>query len=321
MAKGPDDIKILYESNRDNPQSWYFQGELDSRMKIRAAGGSILPSSDGTAYSLSQNTDVYIAIETNDKSGIISRNQLVSSAKGFMRNIRDWRSTEQHGYFYVNPLLNTSPDSVITFITHTADPYASAPNKHLGQGYHFQLFKDGTTRFAKSLWYPSGYLYTDRKTSTTDLGGRWVGIKFMCVVVQPGKVKLEVYIDEGNLTNNWKPLTSMIDAGGWGGQGLSLDVEQRTYNANGGTSDQVLDMGAPNVAFAWRDFSNTEGSLLFKKLAVREIGPKASITDLPIQKASGKGSQKIKFGIQPQKVVQFYPDSENFQTEDPVTTP
>ena len=311
MAKGPDGIKILYESNRDNPQSWYFQGEVDSRMKLRAGGGSIIQNSDGS-FALSQNSDVYIAIETNDKSGIISRNQLVSSSKGFMRNIRDWRSTEQHCYFLVDAVTNTSPDSVITFSSHIADPYASQPNRCLGQGYHFQLFKDGSTRFAKSLWYPSGYLYTDKKTPLTDIGGRWIGIKFMTVVVQPGKVKLEVYVDEGDVTNNWKRLDTYTDSGGWGGQGLSLDVEDRTYNACGGTSDQVLDMGAPNVVFAWRDFA----TLSFKNMAVREIGPKASITDLPVQKASGFGSQKLKFGVQPMNDSQFYPDSENFATED-----
>lgn len=316
MAKGPDGVKILYETNKDNPQSWYFQGELDARMKLRALGGSISANTDGS-FALSQNDDVYISIDTNDKSGVISRNQLVSSGKGFMRNTRDWKSTEQHIYFLVNP-ANTSPDAVITLSTHIADPYASQPNRCLGQGYHFQLFKDGSTRFAKSLWYPSGYLYTTKKSSLTDLANRWVGIKFVCVVVEQGKVKLEVYKDEGNLTNNWQRLDNLIDSGGWGGQGLSLDPEERTYNACGGTSDQVLDMGAPNVIFSWRGFS---GGFSFKNLAVREIGPKGSITDLPVQRASGFGSQKVKFGVQPMNDTQFYPDSENFQTTDPVTTP
>src|ERR1044072_4221549 len=109
MARGPDSIKILYESNRDNPQSWYFQGEVDSRMKIRAGGGVILPQNPDGSYCQSQNQDVYIAIETNDKGGIISKNQLVSSAKGFMRNNRDWRSTEMHGYFLVDT-SNDNPD-------------------------------------------------------------------------------------------------------------------------------------------------------------------------------------------------------------------
>lgn len=316
MAKGPDNVKILYETNKDNPQSWYFQGELDARMKLRKLGGSIVTNPDGS-FSLTQNDDVYLSIDTNDKGGVISRNQLVSSAKGFMRNIRDWRSTEQTIYFLVDP-ANTSPDSVLTLSTHIADPYASRPNMCLGQGYHFQLYKDGRTRFAKSLWFPSGYLYTPTKSSITDLANRWIGIKLVCVVVKPGNVKLEVYVDEGNLTNNWQLLDTITDSGGWGGQGLSLDAEQLTYNACGGTSDQVLDMGAPNVVFAWFGFG---GGFSFKNLAVREIGPKASITDLPVQRASGFGSQKVKFGVQPMNDTQFYPDSENFQTEDPVTTP
>jgi len=316
MARGPDGIKILYESNRDNPQSWYFQGEVDSRMKLRggAATAVVLPQNPDGSYCLSQNQDVYIAIETNDKGGIISKNQLVSSAKGFMRNNRDWRSIEQHGYFLIDP-SNDNPDASIIFTAHTADPYASYPNTCLGQGYHFQVFRDGTSRFAKSLWYPSGYLYTPKKSLLASLDGRWVGFKFVCIVVKLGVVKLEVYVDEGYLTNNWQPLDTITDQGGWGGQELSLDIEEREYNACGGTTDQVLDMGAPNVAFAWRGFSDEDG-ICFDKLGIREVGPKQSITDLPVQRASGFGSQKVKFGVQPEKPAYYSGDSENFAETD-----
>ena len=315
MARGPDGIKIIYGSNRSNAQSWYFQGSQDARMKIGASRGIFSKNMDGS-YSLSQNSDVYLAIETNDKSGVIGTDQKTASARGFMRNPRDWKNIEVHGYFFADPA--SSPDAVITISCHGGDPYSTYNNRCLGIGYQFSVFKSGSARFGKALWYPTGHLYTTPKSILTDLGGRWIGFKLVCIVLGPGKVKLETFVDEGNITNNWKPLDTITDSGGWGGQGLSLDPEEATSNVCNGSTDHILDMGGPIVSFAWSGFS---AGMKIKNLAIREITAKASYTDLAVRRPSVFGSQNPKYGIQPQNDSQFYPDSENFQTEDPVTNP
>lgn len=319
MPKGPDQIKMIYGTNKANPQSWYFQGVQDQRMKIYlqggvaagGAGGSLFSQNVDGSYSLSQNNQVYLAIETNDKSGTIGLNQQQSSARGFMRNIRDWTNIESHFYAYVDP-ANTI-DGSFTVSCHGGNPYSTLQNICVGVGYSFTVFKSGICRFGKALSYPSGFLYTDFKNLLTDLAGRWIGIKFVCIVLGPGKVKLEAYVDEGNLTNNWILIDSIVDSGGWGGRGLSLDPEEAAPNACGGTTDQVLDMGGPIVSFAWRDFDSLVN---VKNFGIREINPKASYTDPGVQEGSGEGSLHPRFGVQPERDSQFYPDSENFATED-----
>ena len=85
QLKGADGIKQIIESSKSNPQSWIFQGVQDARMKIGGDRGSFSKNADGS-YSLSQNDRVFLAIESADIGGLSGLNQLVNSARGFMRN-------------------------------------------------------------------------------------------------------------------------------------------------------------------------------------------------------------------------------------------
>lgn len=279
-------------------------------MKIGGKGGTFTQNSDGS-YSLSQNSQVFIAIESADIGGVTGINQLTNSARGFMRNPRDWKNVEAHLYVYVEPGNET--DDCFTIGCHGGNPETTANNKCLGVGYQASFFKSGRTRFAKCLWYPGGHLYTDLVSRTNDITDRWIGFKFQCIVIAPGKVILRTYMDDGNVTNNWKPINSLVDAGGWGGQGSTFDQTQTVKNVCGGLTDQVLDQGGPVVFFKWNNFPQ---GVRVKNLAVREIVPKQSVNDHAIQKGSGFGSQRPKYGVQPMLDSQFYGDSANFATTD-----
>lgn len=310
MARGSDNVKIIYGTARSNPQTWYFQGTPDSRLKLGGNKGSFTKNSDGS-YTLSQNDRVFLAIETNDNSGVVGTDQSTSSARGFMRNYHDWKNIEAHAYFFVEP--DNPFDSAITFGAHGGNPESTFNNICIGTGYQAQFYKSGKNRFGKAIHYPSGHYYQDFKSNILDIGGRWIGFKIVIIVVSPGKVKLETYVDEGNVTNNWLPLNSYTDTGGWGGQGGDEDTLTSLVNVCGGKTDQVMDMGGPVVWWKWDNFPS---GVRIKNLAVREINPAASYNDPTVQKASGVGSQKPAFGEQPIIDSPFYPDSQNFATED-----
>jgi hypothetical protein len=276
-------------------------------MKIGGNKGTFTKNTDGS-YTLSQNDKVLLAIETNESSGVVGTNQATSSARGFMRNMRDWKNIEAHFYVYVEP--DNPFDSAFIIGAHGGNPESTQNNKCIGTSYQAQIYKSGKVRYGKAMYYPSGHVYTDFKNVLTDLAGRWIGIKFVIIVVEPGKVKLETYVDEGDLTNNWLPIDSYTDVGGWGGQGISPDT---TTNVCGGKTDQVLDFGGPIVFFKWDNFPS---GVRIKNIGIREINPAASYNDPVVRKLSGVGSQRPRWGEQPENDSPFYADSSNFAIED-----
>ena len=311
QLKGADGIKQIIESSKSNPQSWIFQGVQDARMKIGGDRGSFSKNADGS-YSLSQNDRVFLAIESADIGGLSGLNQLVNSARGFMRNPRDWKNIEAHIYFYVEPENET--DDCIVIGCHGGNPESTYNNKCVGVSYQAHFFKSGKTRFAKCLYYPDGHLYTDLISRTNDVAGRWIGFKFQCIVIAENKVILRTYMDDGNVTNNWQLINHMVDAGGWGGRDSTDEISLQVRNICGGTADQVLDHGGPVVFFKWQNFGS---GLRVKNLAVREIVPRQSFNDHAIQKGSGFGSQRPRYGVQPENDSPFYGvNTENFATTD-----
>lgn len=279
MTNGPDGVKIIFETNKARPQSWYFQGTHEARFKVgaevnpRKHMGDWILNSDGS-YSLLDNSDVFAQVETIDTSGIIGVDQATNSAKGYMRNARDWNNIEAHGYFFLESLGANTP-AIFSIGCHGGPRVIN--KKGQGTAYEAQLFKSGETRFAKCLWWPMGYTYQPSKSVTTDIIGRWIGFKFICISLAKNRVKLLIYIDEGNVTNNWMLVNSFVDSGGWA----------IGSNGFGGEPDQVLDYGGPIVFFKWRGMDITR----VKNLAVREVVNKQSANDPVTEQGSGLGSQ------------------------------
>ena len=75
---------------------------------------------------------------------------------------------------------------------------------------------DGNVFFKKKLYHFDGG-YTQRVAQVDALESilnEWIGMKFVVYDIAGGAVKLELWIDEGDMTNNWKKVTELVDDGG-----------------------------------------------------------------------------------------------------------
>jgi hypothetical protein len=119
---------------------------------------------------------------------------------------------------------------------------------------------DGNVFFKKKLYHVGGG-YTQRLAQVNaleDLDNRWVGMKFVVYDLPNGDIKLELWIDEGNMTNEWVKVTELVDKG--------------TFPVTGGDdcgrdATDTIDEGT-RVSF------RADDTLFdYKKLSVREIVP------------------------------------------------
>jgi len=128
----------------------------------------------------------------------------------------------------------------------------------LAYGYYGMTAVDGHVFFKKKLWhYDDGYTRRLAQIDALDsILNDWIGMKFVVYDLENGDVKLELWIDEGDMTNNWRKVTELVDDGG-----LSVEGE---------------DCGTPPnhiVREGTRSSFRVDDSLFdFKKLSVREIG-------------------------------------------------
>jgi hypothetical protein len=118
---------------------------------------------------------------------------------------------------------------------------------------------DGNVFFKKKLYHFNDG-YTKRLAQVNELenleDGRWIGMKFAVYDLPNGDVKLELWIDEGDMTNNWRKVTELVDSQNHpvaGGDDCGRDA---TDSIDSGTR---VSYRADNMEFD------------FKKLSVREI--------------------------------------------------
>jgi len=101
--------------------------------------------------------------------------------------------------------------------------------------------------------------YTSRLAQVSaleDLDNRWIGMKFVVYDLPDGATKLELWIDEGDMTNNWKKVTELIDRG--------------TFPVAGG--DDCGRDATDTIEEGTRVSFRQDDTLFdFKKLSVREI--------------------------------------------------
>src|SRR5215216_3188383 len=163
-----------------------------------------------------------------------------------------WKNTEMTGYFKV-----LEGDDQITMIGRHGPIYHD-DGGCLAYGYYGMTAVDGNVFFKKKLWHFDD-AYTKRLAQIDALDNiltDWIGMKFVVYDLENGDVKLELWIDEGDMTNNWRKVTELVDDGG-------LRVEGE-------------DCGTPPnhiVREGTRSSFRVDDSLFdFKKLSVREIG-------------------------------------------------
>jgi PKD repeat protein len=164
-----------------------------------------------------------------------------------------WKNTEMTGYFF-----NHEGDDQFSMIARHGPSYHD-DGGCLAYGYYGMTAVDGNVFFKKKLYHFGGG-YTQRLAQVNafeDLDNRWIGIKFVVYdLPDNGGIKLELWADEGNMTNNWEKVTELVDRGGFpvlGGDDCDKDATD------------TIDEGT-------RATFRTDDTLFdYKKLSVREI--------------------------------------------------
>jgi hypothetical protein len=157
------------------------------------------------------------------------------------------------GYFY-----NHAGNDQFTMIARHGPSYHDEGGC-LAQGYYGMTAIDGDVFFKKKLYHFNGG-YTQRLAQVSaldNLDNRWVGIKFIVYDLPNDNVKLELWIDDGDMTNNWVKVTELIDRAG-------------EFEVTGG--DDCGKDAADIIESGTRASFRADDTLFdFKKLSVREI--------------------------------------------------
>ncbi|MDQ3851802.1 MAG: hypothetical protein M3299_03090 [Thermoproteota archaeon] len=232
-------IEQLYETASGGP-TWYIQEQED-------------PTSDGYFY-----YGMYRGTTVDYRgNGVWLVNALSGTeAHGIRMHVDSpsgtWKNTEMTAYFRV-----LEGDDQFTMIARHGPSYHDEGGC-LAYGYYGMTAVDGNVYFKKKLWhYDDGY--TRRLAQVDALANilnDWIGMKFVVYDLENGDVKLELWIDEGDMTNNWRKVTELVDDG-------DIHVEGEDC---GTPSNRIIDEGTR------ASFRVDNSEFEFKKLSVREIG-------------------------------------------------
>jgi len=189
----------------------------------------------------------------------------VDSPKG------QWKNVEMSGYFKM-----VNGEDEFTMIARHGPSYHDNGGCD-AYGYYGMLSAEGDAFFKKKTYHHGGG-YTDRtavaENVVNELQDRWIGIKFIVYDVSgEDDVKLELWVDNGDETNNWKKVTEYIDNGEWETDESHCDRPD----------DYTIDSGTR------ASFRVDDSEFEFKKLSVREIETeKATFMPYAIETLSGK---------------------------------
>jgi hypothetical protein len=229
-------IKQLYPTADGGPV-WFLnneQPEADDNFLITSANNIELEEEDSDSFALDAETGT-------EKHGVRLH---ADSPDG------EWKNVEMTGYFNLN-----EGNDQFTLIARQGPTYND--NGGCGAyGYYGMLSANGDAYFKKKLFHHGGY--TDRTAVrqgvVEDLEDRWVGIKMIAYNLDGGDVKLELWVDDGDETNNWRKATEYVDDGNWRVAGSDCD-----------RSDDIIDEGTRG------GFRVDDSQFEFKKLSIREI--------------------------------------------------
>src|SRR5215203_5502051 len=232
-------IEEIYETASGGP-TWYIQEQED-------------PTSDGNFYygmyrttTIGYRGDGVWRVDARSGTQEHGIRMHVDSPTG------KWKNTEITGYFRV-----LDGNDQITMIARHGPSYHD-DGGCLAYGYYGMTAVDGHVFFKKKLWHFDG---GDTKRlaqidALDNILNDWIGMKFVVYDLENGDVKLELWIDQGDMTNNWRKVTELVDDGG-------LRVEGEDC---GTPPNHIIREGT-------RSSFRVDDSLFdFKKLSVREIG-------------------------------------------------
>lgn len=177
-------------------------------------------------------------------------------SQGFMCSADDWRNFE--GTWYIKHESGSDQYTIYGRGGTHSDSCACC-----GFAYKLRLFTDGGMDVAIETWHVH-YQFFGKKSVTSDLDGRIVGLKFICYDTpsNPQTVTCEGWLDNNN-NNSWSKVFSWVD-----------DGKSDDGGHCGTADDQVGLWGGPELTF------RTDGlSYTFTKLSAREINPSGNFTD------------------------------------------
>ena len=181
----------------------------------------------------------------------------------------EWKNVEMSGYF---KLLDGQDE--FTLIARHGPSYHEDGGCD-AYGYYGMLSAEGDAFFKKKTYHHGGG-YTARtavaENVVSEVQDRWIGIKFMVYDVNEEDVKLELWIDDGDETNNWKKVTEYVDDGEWETDESHCDRPE----------DYIIHSGTR------ASFRVDNSEFEFKKLSVKEIETEgATLMPYPIKTLSG----------------------------------
>ena len=252
-------IKKIY-STKSGGEEWYMDMNNPTGDKRFNPQNTITKNSDGSWKMKSSKVRMGVYTSSGysgDKIPTLDHSKIAS--KGYMLAANDWKNVEMTIYAKVNTA--GSDDNFAPYTRGGRHTGGGSPEGCEGSGYKGDLFFSGKVRFAKEQWHVS-YVFTDSKTGTSSIKGKWIGFKFMMYnfVESGGKtvVKMELWLDKKN-DGTFVKVDENIDRGGWGNEGRECN----------GAPDQIITWGGPIATFRWDTATNVD----FKNLSVREIKP------------------------------------------------
>jgi PKD domain len=246
----PDKFGIdeLY-ATADNGPVWFLnneQPEADDNFLLTSAENIVLEEEDSDVFALDAETGT-------PKHGVRLH---ADSPEG------EWKNVEMTGYFKLH-----EGNDQFTLIARQGPTYND--NGGCGAyGYYGMLSANGDAYFKKKLFHFGGYTgRTAVQGSVVDnLNERWVGIKLVAYDLEDDEVKLELWVDDGDETNNWKKVTEYVDDGNWQVSGNDCDR----------SSDDIIEEGTRG------GFRVDDSQFEFKKLSIREIAEGAEAADAEV---------------------------------------
>jgi hypothetical protein len=252
-------IEEIYPTVR-NGSVWYLNNED--------------PQSDGNFYFTSLED---IGLDEEEDQGEFKMDAETGTQRHGVRIHVDspkgqWKNVEMSGYFKL-----VDGEDEFTMIARHGPSYHDNEGCD-AYGYYGMLSAEGDAFFKKKTYHHGGG-YTGRtavvENVVDELQDRWIGIKFIVYDVggEDDDVKLELWIDDGDETNNWKKVTEYIDEGEWETDESHCDRPD-DYRIDSGTR---------------ASFRVDDSEFEFKKLSVREIETEgAAFMPYAIKTLSGK---------------------------------
>jgi hypothetical protein len=249
-------IEQLYPTTDGGPV-WFLnneQPEADDNFLLSSANDIELEEEDSDSFALDAETGT-------EKHGVRIH---ADSPDG------EWKNVEMTGYFKLN-----EGNDQFTLIARQGPTYND--NGGCGAyGYYGSLDANGDAYFKKKLFHYGGYSdrTAQRQGVVGDLNDRWVGIKMIAYNLDGGDVKLELWVDDGDETNNWQKATEYVDDGNW-----------EVGGSDCGRSDDIIDEGTRG------GFRADDSQFEFKKLSIREIVGSGDVAETALMDEGGEAAE------------------------------